>query len=165
MSPAPSPLTRFLKDASLPVLVVCVLLLAGLWWLTRPNGDLAPSIHVRYSAEVTDARRAEIERDRGLARGTRLEGRTYAYDLVDTRPENIRAIVEDPGVEDTHDLDRERYAVRPGAPAGETRRSQADDLPLLQDVSARRAMGSSLAIAAVLAAVAAALTRRRPQAG
>ena len=41
---------------------------------------------------------------------------TWRYDLVDLSRDNIRAIVNDPAIEDTHEIDREGYTLAPTAP-------------------------------------------------
>jgi hypothetical protein len=68
-----------------------------------------PPIHVRWKAGLSDAQRTELERRFGLARGEFREGTTYAYNLLDTSTDNIRALVQDPRVDDTSDVNRLRF--------------------------------------------------------
>jgi hypothetical protein len=43
---------------------------------------------------------------------------SFAYDLLDTRPANIEAIVRDPEVADTNDVDRDQFRIRAVADHG-----------------------------------------------
>jgi hypothetical protein len=83
----------------------------------QPDRRLPPPpnlVHLRIAASVGDENR------RSLAVRYRLtheaqegdpQDRTWAYLAEDTSPETIRALVEDPRVEDTHRIDRRRYRL------------------------------------------------------
>ena len=78
----------------------------------------APTIRVLWRADVTVARRAELERTHLLANGRDPlpdQPRSVMYDLLDTSSRNIRALVQDSQIQDTHDIDREQYLIGSGA--------------------------------------------------
>jgi hypothetical protein len=74
-------------------------------------GDRPAAIHVRWAATVDDARRQQLEQQYGLTAPEPTEGRTFAYALTNLSLANIRALVSDPGVEDTHEINRTAYRV------------------------------------------------------
>lgn len=78
--------------------------------IMMPNGPVP--VHVRWTRATTDAERASLEQRYQLTRGEVTEGTTRAYRLADTSSANIRALVQDPHVEDTTNLNRVRF--RPG---------------------------------------------------
>jgi hypothetical protein len=80
---------------------------AGLLSLTLSTDP--PPIHVRWKPATSEAERAELERRFGLRQGEFTEGTTYAYLLTDTSTDNIRALVQDPLVDDTANINRLRY--------------------------------------------------------
>src|SRR3954471_1265032 len=75
--------------------------------LVRPQA--AVNIHVRWTAGVTGAQRATLEKRFGLTGGKQSEGTTWAYALADTSTANIRALIQDPQVDDTEHLNRVRF--------------------------------------------------------
>jgi len=75
------------------------------------SSDPVP-IHVRWKPGISDAERAELERQFGLTQGEFREGTTYAYGLANTSTDNIRALVQHPRVDDTAELNRIRYRPR-----------------------------------------------------
>lgn len=64
-----------------------------------------PSVRVgvRWRDDVTVAQRANLERQFRLVNRVSEEGHDR-YDLLDTRPDNIEALMNDPAVEDTESL-------------------------------------------------------------
>ena len=74
-------------------------------------GDRPAAIHVRWAPAVDDAQRQELERRYGLTAPQPTEGRTFAYALTDLSRANITALVLDPAVEDTHEINRTSYRV------------------------------------------------------
>ena len=84
------------------------------------NGDPAKYVHVRWSPEITPAERRQLERRFDL-REEQGEGQSFGYDLLDDSPGNIRALLEHPAVDDTHDLDRARFAVSESAENADSR--------------------------------------------
>jgi hypothetical protein len=71
----------------------------------------APLIRVRWTPSVDAAEQASREAALHLRRGEPHGERTWDYDLLDTSPANIRALVTDPAVEDTDGIDRQGFRV------------------------------------------------------
>ena len=83
------------------------LLCAGLLlWLEPPH---PVQLHVRWTPDVDDARRATLERDLRLDRGQHSEGTTFIYRLDPPTTDAIQAIVEHPNVDDTAHINRIRF--------------------------------------------------------
>jgi hypothetical protein len=82
---------------------------------------LAPRVNVRWVPGLSDAVRAERERDLKLLAGEHLEETTWSYDLADPSPQAVEAIVKNASVEDTGHIDRSLGIVSADAPAGSTR--------------------------------------------
>lgn len=74
-----------------------------------------PWVSVRWSADVSDERRAALERTYGLDRGRRHEGQTWRYVASNPSRENLRQLAMDDAVEDTHGLSRDSGALIPEA--------------------------------------------------
>lgn len=76
--------------------------------LSRPLWERSPGfpVKVRWAGEFDEAVRVDVERQYRLENGKREDGRTWTYTLRDQRPENLRAIVLDPHIEDTANIDR-----------------------------------------------------------
>jgi hypothetical protein len=72
------------------------------WWERAPGFP----VKVRWATELDASLRSEIEVRYRLEDGRREDGRTWTYTLHDQRPENLRAIVLDPHIEDTANIDR-----------------------------------------------------------
>ena len=75
----------------------------------------APSVHVRWSEDVDDRQREALETRFHLSHGEILDRRTWAYRIEDTTQANVAALVQHPGVEDTHKIDRQSHTIE-GAP-------------------------------------------------
>ncbi len=73
-------------------------------FIITPRG---PEINVRWSQEVVATERASLERELGLARGTRVDGQTWRYELLDATESSLRRLLRYPQIEDTHGFDRE----------------------------------------------------------
>ena len=83
------------------------------WYSYEP----APGIRVTWRAGVGLARQAALERAYMLSNRRsphEEQPRSLAYDLLDTRRSNIEALLKDPAVEDTNDIDDEWARVRFG---------------------------------------------------
>ena len=119
------------------------------------NGP-APGIRVRWRDDLSAERQGELERKYLLANGRAPMDdapRSLAYDLIDTSRWNIRALVQDPDVADTNDLDRNEFRVRPNTQPGERSTWLARWIPLLRYVGVLWAVvGALLAIGLVGAA-------------
>lgn len=74
-------------------------------------GDRPVYIHVRWAPTVDDSARQRFERRYGLALAEPKEGRTFGYALTDRSRENVRNLVLDPAVEDTHQIHRTKFRV------------------------------------------------------
>lgn len=104
-----------------------VLLLLGLAGVgAGPILDGAPShsVHVRWSPDAGEAERQALERRHGL-RLLHQEDRTFAYDIVNESRGNIKALILNPLVEDTHDLVRGTFRVADTAALGRARNGVA----------------------------------------
>ena len=88
--------------------------LAGAAYVARvlTFGERPAYIHIRWSPAVDEATRVEEERTYGLGRPEFREGRTWGYALSDLSRANVTALVNDPAVEDTHNINRIKF--RPG---------------------------------------------------
>ncbi len=71
----------------------------------------APGIRVRWRDGTSDMRRAFLEMTYRLTDAAAPEGLSYSYVLLDTSRRNIEAMIKDPEVADTGDLDREKFEV------------------------------------------------------
>ena len=89
---------RFSLDVSEPVVA-----------LTRsPRGEI--QINVRWEP-IPDDQRGDRESRYQLAKGEQRDSVTWSYVLQDASAENIKALVSDPLVSDTHGLDRTTFTV------------------------------------------------------
>jgi hypothetical protein len=79
-------------------------------------GDRPAHINVRWSPATTPDVQHRLEQQYHLTYGQRTEGRTFSYDLTDLSQSNIRAMVLDPAVEDTHYIHRTAYRIWRFAP-------------------------------------------------
>jgi hypothetical protein len=85
---------------------------AGMYGILRSTFGRRPAaIHVRWAGSVDDSTRQRLEQQYRLADGETIEGRTWSYALLDLSRDNIRALVGDPGVEDTHEIHRTAFRV------------------------------------------------------
>lgn len=83
--------------------------LGATYWLTH---EPAPRVRVRWAGDATPQQRANLERQYLLVNGRdQMAGGSLAYDLLDTSPANIRALVEDPAVADTNDIERHTFVI------------------------------------------------------
>ena len=121
--------------------------LGVVYWLTY---EPAPSIRVRWRANVTSEQQAALERKYLLVNGRAPTGRSIAYDLLDTRHDNIKALVLDPGVLDTSDIDRDRFEAPFDLPYGDSWMWVADRTPVLRNTRVRWTLIVILVAMAVL---------------
>lgn len=68
-------------------------------------------VNVRWAADVDAAARQRLEPRFSLAEGELREGTTWGYALTDRSRANIRALVQDPAVADTHQIHRTAFRV------------------------------------------------------
>lgn len=120
----------------------CIALaITAAYFITRAP---APTIRVRWHADVTPERQLALERKYALV-NRRSPNRSFAYDVLDTTRRNLRALVEDPAVADTNDVDRRAFTIDDDADAGEVERWIAHQLPGLRDARVRWALAVALA--------------------
>jgi hypothetical protein len=74
-------------------------------------GDRPAAVHVRWAATVDEGLRQRLERQYSLTTPQQTDSRTFAYAITDVSGANIRALVLDPAVEDTHEINRTSYRV------------------------------------------------------
>jgi alpha-1,2-glucosyltransferase len=83
--------------------------------LQLSRGPRPVFMHVRWAPDVGDNARQQAELRYSLSEAERLEGRTWGYTLNDVSVTNVKALVEDPAVEDTQDVDRTAFRASPAA--------------------------------------------------
>jgi hypothetical protein len=113
-------------------------------------GDRPAHINVRWSAATTPDLQQRLEQQYHLTYGQRTEGRTFSYDLTNLSQNNIRAMVLDTNVEDTHYIHRTAYRIWRFAPRSKYHDRGEKWGPLLEATVV--AFGLIAAIAFVLAA-------------
>ena len=80
-------------------------------------GPRGADVHVEWAASVDEAMRERLVEKYRLEDPRKLKDTyTWRYDLVDPSRENIRALVNDPAIEDTHEIDRGDFVLAPTAP-------------------------------------------------
>ena len=126
-------------------------------------GDRPAYINVRWAPGVDEATRVREEGQYSLRRPEFREGRTWGYALSDLSRANVTALVKDPAVEDTHNINRVKF--RPGL---FTQRFPYDTptpwMPVgLNVLATLLALGGVLAIGLALIELAAPAMLRRPR--
>jgi hypothetical protein len=96
----------------------CVLAGCALPVTTRlVAGPRGADVHVEWRPSVDAPTRERLAARYRLENPRKLgDPYSWRYELVDPSTDNIRALVNDPAVEDTHEIDRETYTLAPGAP-------------------------------------------------
>ena len=131
---------RFIRTFALAALVA---LTAGYWFTNEP----APRIRVEWRRDVTPQQQNALERKYFLLNGRDpMPGGSTAYDLLDTSRSNIKALVEDPAVADTGDIDRTTYVVPDGTDPGGEEMWIADRAPFLREAAPRWTLVAILAM-------------------
>ncbi len=75
------------------------------------NSQAPAQIRIRWVADTTEITRVQLEAKYSLRRLTQINERSWNYSLVDVSTGNIRALVNDPNVEDTSGIDRTNSAI------------------------------------------------------
>lgn len=122
-------------------------LFAFAYWFTY---EPAPGIRVEWQPGVTLEEQTALERKYLLSNRRAPLLRSLAYDLLDTRRSNIEALVKDPAVVDTNDIEDQWARVRLGTAYGDQWMWVADRTPLLRYGGIRWALIVTLAATAVL---------------
>jgi len=79
------------------------------WFRLDPAPDL--TVFVRWAGTVDETTRQAKEAQYGLLRGEARDENTWRYALASDEVDRIRALVQDPAVEDTHGIDRSTFRV------------------------------------------------------
>ena len=80
-------------------------------------GPQGADVHVEWRPSVDEPTRERLAVLYHLENPRKLSDTyTWRYDLVDLSRDNIRALVNDPAIGDTHEIDREGYTLAPTAP-------------------------------------------------
>jgi len=82
-------------------------------------GQRPAYVHVRWAPMVDAAARADLERTYSLTRGELREGTTWGYYVTDVSSANLRALVENRAVDDTHNIHRTAFRIWRTAPRGD----------------------------------------------
>lgn len=105
--------TRRLLVTSL-ALFVCAA--AAAYAFTVVFGAQPVFINVRWSPTVDTVERQRVEDKYGLRLPEFWEGRTWSYVLTDPTVTKVEALVRDPAVEDTHNVNRRLFTVETAPP-------------------------------------------------
>jgi len=122
----------------------CVLLGCALPVVARlVAGPRGADVHVEWRPSVDAPTRERLAALYHLENPRKLpDTYTWRYDLIDPSSDNIRALVNDPAVEDTHEIDRGEYTLAPSAP----RTARRLHLERWGDALVRTADGLSIAL-------------------
>src|SRR5688572_19897063 len=126
---------RLVVALSLAAVAICIPLAGRM--LAGPRGT---EIHVRWHPSMDEATRRMLESRFQLADGEHLDGTTWRYDLINPDTGNIRALITDPHVADTHGLDRSTYALSASAARTNRRQRFGDAGIAIVDAADRLAM-------------------------
>lgn len=117
------------------------------YWFTY---EPAPSVRVSWRPGTTIEQQQALERKYMLANRRAPMSGSLAYDLLDTTHANIDALLKDPAVVDSNDIDDQWARVRLGTAYDDEWMWVADRTPLLRDVRIRWALLATLAVTAVV---------------
>jgi hypothetical protein len=109
------------RPRTLLVAGVGLFVLAAVFLLTLRvmYGERAAYVHVRWKPRVEAAARARVERAHALMPVEFKEQRTWLYLLTDVSRGNIRQLIADPAIEDTHYINRQRATIAWSADRGD----------------------------------------------
>jgi hypothetical protein len=124
-----------------------LLLLGAAYLLTV---EPAPRVRVLWRPDVPPVQQATLAQKYLLLNARdRLPEGSWAYDLLDTGESNIRAIVTDPAILDTNDIERHTFAVRFDTDYGGEWMWIAHRTPGLREPGVRAALVLMLALVAI----------------
>ena len=102
-------------------------------------------VNIRWSASATPAQRVAAEQAIGLQRPRRLEAATWSYEVHDVA--GVQRILQQPSIDDTHYIDRDRRTFSPEVPSGRARLRQLYQAPVLAAIATNwRTLSGALVI-------------------
>ena len=138
-------------SVALALATIVVVLLVGLAATWQMSASLAHRVHVRWRPGVAEIDRTALERRFALVDAVQdsdPSGRTWVYELLDESRTNIAELVQAQEVEDTYDIDPERFRVAVTAPEGQRLRWVGQRLPLIHELEG--VQRAALVLAALL---------------
>ena len=100
---------------------IALLVVAGIAFgvLRLTYGQRPAYVHVRWASTVDEETRMRIQQTHGLTRGEWREGTTWGYYITDVSSANLRDLVQNSAVEDTHNIHRTAFRIWRTAPRGD----------------------------------------------
>jgi hypothetical protein len=138
-------ITSYVRAVAVTTGAVLIAFTVGYYLTYEP----APEIRILWRAGLDPERRAELEQRFLLVNATPFEDR-LTYDLLDTRLENVEALVNERDIQDTDRVDRVGFTIPQDIPYGTSWMWVAHRLPVLRYPGL--VQGIVLACAIVLAA-------------
>ncbi len=80
-------------------------------WARATQAEPLRRIHVQWREPISDAERADAERQLGLVERDAFSDRVWIYRVTNTSTAALQAIVSDPRVVDTDGIDRRRFTL------------------------------------------------------
>ena len=117
-----------MRHAAAALAAAILAVLAVAYYLTY---EPAPSVDIQFADSLDDERKMAVARRFRLVNGTNPGG-SGSYDLIDTRPSNIRELLQQPEIAATGQIDRDTFTVRPDAPYGRGWMWIGNRLPVLR---------------------------------
>lgn len=100
-----------------------VVAINAIWFGTKAlTSSPAPAVHVVWQPWVDATERRQLETQFSLVNGVHVVDQNYGYDLLDSRPDNIAALVKHRAVVDTGDIDGHHNSLSAFGPRGESTR-------------------------------------------
>ena len=90
----------------LVVLLVIAIGYLSVWFVVYLITPRGPRIDIRWAQSLESNEQLRWEEEFGLVRGRQSDDRTWSYELLDSGQEQIRSLITNPAVEDTHGIDR-----------------------------------------------------------
>ena len=90
-------------------LFVCSISLAFCYATYEPSPP--PRVNVLWSEGIGRIQREALETEHRLEQAAYQAGRTWSYRIIDASTENIRRLVQNPAIEDTHYIDRRTFQL------------------------------------------------------
>ena len=100
----------------LVVLLVIAIGYLSVWFVVYLITPRGPRIDIRWAPSLESNEQLRWEEEFGLVRGRQSDDRTWSYELLDSSQEQIRSLITNPAVEDTHGIDRGSLTPPPRPP-------------------------------------------------